>query len=68
MWRDSIKYKPSIGDSILVKTTSGQVFYAVYSNEDEFDVHRPNNKTESRLSWYKYSSRTIIKWRYFTSN
>jgi len=68
MWKDSLKHKPSIGDTILVKTFSGQVFYAVYSDEDEFDVHCPsfNNEIESRLAWFKYSSRTIVKWRYFS--
>lgn len=65
MWKDSVKHKPNVGDAILVKTFSGQVFYAVYSDKDEFDVHRPDDKTESRLAWYKYSSRTIVKWRYF---
>ena len=65
MWKDSVKHKPNIGDTILVKTFSGQVFYAVYSDDDEFDVHRPDDKIDSRLAWYKYSSRTIVKWRYF---
>lgn len=65
MWKDSIKYKPKIGDSVLVKTASGQIFYAVYTDEDEFDTHRFDPKIESRKCWYKYSSRTIIKWRYF---
>ena len=65
-WKDSLKKLPNIGDCILVKTVSGQIFYAVYSNEDEFDVHRPDDKTDTRLSWYKYSRRTVVFWRYFT--
>ena len=64
-WKDSIKKKPEIGDSILAKTLSGQVFYAVYSNENEFDVHRLDQNRDYRKAWYKYSSRTVVQWRYF---
>ena len=64
-WKDSIRHKPQIGDAVCVKTVSGQIFYAIYTGEDEFDVHRLGPKIESRLSWYKYSSRTIIKWKTF---
>lgn len=62
-WIDSIKRLPQIGDSVIVKTFSGQVFYAVYSDKDEFDVHRPEGATDYREHWYKHSSRTIIKWK-----
>jgi len=66
MWIKTEKRKPEIGDCILVKTSSGQVFYAVYTNDDEFDVHRPTNDfSETRAAWYKYSSRTVIQWRKF---
>jgi len=63
-WTLFEKKKPNIGDRMLVKTLSGQIFYAIYSNDDEFDVHR-NDGENMRESWYKYSSRTVIFWRYF---
>lgn len=65
MWKDSSKKLPNIGDCVLIKTTSGQVFYAVYSDVDEFDTHRPDGMNDYREKWYKYSRRTIIAWRYF---
>ena len=65
IWKDSTKHKPDIGSAVYVKTLSGQVFYAIYTNEDEFDTHRPTPAIDSRESWYKYSSRTVLKWRYF---
>ena len=52
---------PEIGDKLIVQTNSGQTFYAIYSGDDEFDVHRPNGD-EYRKQWYKYSSTTIVKW------
>lgn len=62
-WIESLKRLPKIGDSVIAKTFSGQIFYAVYSGEDEFDTHRPEGSTDYREHWYKHSSRTIIKWK-----
>ena len=67
-WKSPITRFPDIGDTILVKTISGQIFYAVYSAYDEFDVHRPDSDKTYRKQWYKYSSRTVLKWRYFKPN
>lgn len=65
-WKDAYKKKPNIGDTILVKTVSNQIFYAVYSADDEFDVHRPDSEDDYRNKWFKFSSRTVIFWRYFS--
>jgi len=65
MWKDSSKKLPNIGDAVLVKTLSGQVFYAVYSDIDEFDVHRFTGMSKYRECWFKYSGRTVVAWRYF---
>lgn len=56
---------PDLGQLIAVQNKSGKVFYAVYSGEDEFDLHIPQNNvpTDYRSDWYKHSSRTIVKWK-----
>lgn len=68
MWNNPSKKLPKIGDRVLVMDFLGQVLYAVYTDNDEFDAHRPNGKVESRDAWRKYSSLTIVKWRYFTKS
>jgi hypothetical protein len=65
-WKDSITKRPDVGDSILVKMLcNDNIYFAVYTGEDEFDVHRPNESTNHRDSWYKFSHRSVAWWRYF---
>lgn len=66
-WKCSIRNPPEIGETVLVKTFSGQVFYAVYFEKNGWDVHRieVNRNIQYRQAWYQYSSRTVVQWRYF---
>lgn len=57
---------PELGTPVLIETNSGQIHYAFYGNENEFDVHIPTDNKYYRKCWYKYSSRTVIKWRNIT--
>lgn len=61
-WYDAIRYKPNIGEPVLVRTISGQIYYAVYSNHDEFDIHIMENFDNYRNTWYKFSSKTVVEW------
>ncbi len=65
-WNDSAKKKPEIGDRLIVKTFLGQKFYAIYVDDDEFVVHRPELPEAKgyRKAWYAYSSRTVVKWKF----
>lgn len=66
-WSDSITKRPKIGDRVLVKMLlNDTVYFAIYSGDDEFDVHRPDQHIKDyRASWFKYSHRSVSKWRYF---
>ena len=64
-WKCSVRNPPRVGETVLVKTLSGQVFYGVYFENDGWDVHRPELNDKYQNAWYKYSSRTIVQWRYF---
>ena len=68
MWKDFRKAKPEIGSRLFVKMISGEVFYAIYSDEDEFDIHANHGDPISRDKWFKYSHRSVLKWRYFLKN
>ena len=63
-WIDSEDELPEIGSRILAKTTVGEIYYGVYSAQDEFDLHRPDHDDDYRGKWYKYSKRTVLQWRY----
>ena len=66
-WNDSLKKLPEIGDRILVKMLlNDTVYFAVYTADDEFDVHRPEIHVKNhRKQWFKFSHRSVTKWRYF---
>lgn len=64
-WKEYKNQKPIKGDRVLVKMITGDIYYAIYSDVDEFDIHMPGPEVKSRLSWYKHSSRSIDSWRYF---
>lgn len=66
-WKNAKKKKPDlIGEMILVQMIGIEklIRYAIYSGEDEFDVHDPNYAPDHRKYWYKFSSKSIRKWRY----
>ena len=66
-WNDSSTKRPEIGEQILVKMLlKDTVYFAVYSGDDEFDVNRLDLQIKDhRASWFKYSHRSVSKWRYF---
>lgn len=65
-WISTEDKMPEPEQRVLVKKFSGAVHYAVYSADDEFDVHQPAPPPlEYRQSWYKFSSRTIVEWKPF---
>ena len=65
-WQDSITKRPKIGDRVLVKLLCNDtIYFAVYSGDDEFDVHRPDGVKDHRKKWFKYSHRSVAWWRHF---
>jgi len=65
-WQDSITKRPQIGERILVKMLLNEtIYFAVYTGDDEFDIHRPNEKDNHRDCWFKFSHRSVAWWRYF---
>lgn len=76
-WKDSITNRPKIGERLLVRFLNNENFYyAIYSADDEFDVHFDMSKLDVHLisspeeinhrnSWFKFSHRSITEWRYF---
>jgi len=67
-WNNSLTRLPEIGDRVLVKMRMLQdnIYFAVYTGEDEFDIHRTDlHVKDHRRAWFKYSHRSVAKWRYF---
>ena len=64
-WILSSEELPADGMPILVKMSNDRVFYAIYSDYNEFDVHKPDKENDYRKCWYKYSKAAVLKWRYF---
>lgn len=66
-WKDSHAKLPEIGDCILVKMLlNDTVYFAVYTAHDEFEVHRTDlHVKDHRKAWFKFSHRSVVKWRYF---
>ena len=62
-WVDSNERLPNVGDRLLVKTTNGSTYYAVYTNEDEFDVNQCIDSHNHRGAWFKYTKRTVGQWQ-----
>ena len=62
-WYPSKELPKNINIPLLVEMRSGEKYYAIYSNIDEFDVHGPNGN-EYRAQWYKFSSKSIKRWKY----
>lgn len=60
---------PTIGDRLLVKLrSSDMLLYAIYSTENEFDVHLVNGNAYPRVgdyrkAWAKYSKATVKSWK-----
>lgn len=63
LWTNSEDALPDVGNRVLVETTVGEIYYGVYSGNDEFDLHRPDGNGDYRGQWFKYSKRTVTKWR-----
>lgn len=57
--------KPHKLDEVFVKTIYGQIFYAIYMGDNNFNVHRQTWETKS-LSWATHTERTIIEWMYLS--
>lgn len=57
---------PNVGDAVMVKLRTGTgtgAFYAIYSDENEFDVHCLNGATKNyRKEWYKLSKASVKSW------
>ena len=53
--------KLNIGDRILVTFSDiTKLYYAIYSDFDEFDVHMPElEPDETRAAWYKHSCLSV---------
>jgi len=66
-WKYAGTQKPAIGETVMVRMLlKHERYFAVYSGEDEFDVHRTDLHIKNyRKAWFKYSSRSVMYWRYF---
>jgi hypothetical protein len=65
-WQHSTMKSPEIGERVLVKMLfDDNIYFAVCTGEDEYDVHRPDKEANHRECWFKYSHRTVSLWRYF---
>lgn len=65
-WVESCEHLPEIGDQIIIETHSGQIHFAIYTDDDEFDVNMPGPDGH-RANWYKFTHRTCIRWRLITN-
>lgn len=59
-WKKFGEDTPPVGYPVLVKSKSGEVKYAIYSSNNELDVHEEGY--DDRGSWFKFSSRTYPYW------
>lgn len=66
LWIDSDDRLPEIGDRLLVKTTMGEKFYAVYTDHDEFEVNQPTDMNSHKRAWFKYTKRTVLQWMFLS--
>ena len=60
--------KLKVGQRLLVCFNDLTIFYAIYSDFDEFDVHKPDYGVEGdyRAQWYKFSSVTVRQFMILT--
>ena len=69
VWMDCKTALPRIGDKVLVeRITDNCIYYAIYSDDQEFDLHIPSSNPEEKDqhrqgNWYKFSPASILQWK-----